>query len=150
MNRGVTVRPTLLSRLLLALFVIGAAGTLAELLLLEHVEDWRQLVPVVLLGLGLLVAAWHAWRPSSGTLRTVRGLGIAYVLSGLVGIWFHYSGNAEFELELAPETAGWALIRESLMGATPALAPGTMVWFGLLALLVATAARESVAASHQE
>lgn len=150
MNRGVTVRPTLLSRLLLALFVIGAAGTLAELLLLEHVEDWRQLVPVVLLGLGLLVAAWHAWRPSSGTLRTVRGLGITYVVSGLVGIWFHYSGNVEFERELAPETAGLALIREALMGATPALAPGSMVWFGLLALLVATAARESVAAPHQE
>jgi hypothetical protein len=144
------VEQTVFSRLLLALFLLGAAGTLAELLLLEHVEDWKQLVPVVLLGVGMLVAGWHAWRPSSVTLRTVGGLGIVYVVSGIVGIWFHYSGNAEFERELSPGTVGWDLVRESLTGATPALAPGTMVWFGLLALLVATAARVSVAAPTLE
>lgn len=144
------VQPTLLSRLLLALFVIGAAGTLVELLLLGHVEGWQQLLPVVLLAGGLVVAGWHAWRPASATLRTLRWLGVGYVLSGLVGIWFHYSGNAEFELELSPDTAGWRLIREALTGATPALAPGTMIWFGLLALLVTIAARETVAAPHRE
>lgn len=144
------VMPSRLSRLLLALFAVGVAGTLVELLLLGHVEGWQQLVPVVLLAAGLLVAGWHAWRPGSATLRTVRWTGIVYVLSGLVGVWFHYRGNAEFERELSPDAAGWGLVREALTGATPALAPGTMIWFGLLALLVTIAARATGAAPHQE
>mgnify|MGYP006969351544 CR=1 FL=1 len=142
--------PSVLSRLLLALFVIGAAGTLAELLLLGHVEGWQQLVPVVLLALGLVVAGWHGLRPSAGTLRAVRGLGIVYVVSGLVGVWFHYTGNAEFEREMAPDATGWGLFREAMTGATPALAPGSMVWFGLLALLIVTAARQRPAATSRE
>ena len=58
----------------------------------------------------------------------------AYLASGLVGLWFHYSGNAEFELEMYPSLSGWSLVREALSGATPALAPGTMIHLGLLGL----------------
>lgn len=123
--------------LLTLLLLAGALGTLVDLLLLGHVEGWQQLVPVVLLGLGVIVAGWHLAVPGSVTLRAVRGLGLLYVASGLLGLWFHYQGNAEFEREMAPDAAGWSLIKAALTGATPALAPGTMVWFGGLALIVA-------------
>ncbi len=39
-----------------------------------------------------------------------------------------------FELEMSPEVLGWALFREAIFGATPALAPGVMVQLGLLGL----------------
>lgn len=125
------------SRFLTLLLFVGAVGTLIELLLLGHVEGWQQLVPVVLLGLGGLVAGWHLWNGGSVSLRTVRWLGVAYVVSGLLGLWFHYVGNVEFERELSPDAAGWPLLKAALTGATPALAPGTMVWFGVLALVLA-------------
>jgi hypothetical protein len=126
-----------IGRLLTLILLVGVVGTLADLLLLGHVEGWQQLVPVVLLGLGVVVAPWHLLAPSSVSLRAVRGLGVLYVVSGLVGLWFHYEGNLEFEREMAPDAAGWPLIKAVLTGATPALAPGTMVWFGGLALVIA-------------
>jgi hypothetical protein len=125
-----------LSRLLTLLLLLGTAGTLLELLLLGHVEGWQQLVPVVLLALGALVTGWHMLTPGSVSLRAVRWVGGLYVASGLVGLWFHYVGNVEFEREMAPDAAGWLLIKAALTGATPALAPGTMVWFGALALVI--------------
>jgi len=116
--------------------LVGVIGTLADLLLLGHVEGWQQLVPVVLLGIGILVLGWHLVGKASVSLRAVRGLGVLYVVSGLLGAWFHFQGNLEFERELSPDVAGWPLIKAVLTGATPALAPGTMVWFGALALVI--------------
>lgn len=43
-------------------------------------------------------------------------------------------GNVEFELEMYPDLSGWKLFRDSMMGATPALAPGAMVQIGLVGL----------------
>ena len=60
---------------------------------------------------------------------------ILFVLSGVVGLWLHYHGNVEFELEMYPGLAGFELFRESVTGATPTLAPGTMLELGLLGLL---------------
>jgi len=123
-------------RLLTLLLLVGTAGTLVELLLLGHVEGWQQLVPVVLLAVGVAVTGWRLLAPGSVSLRAVRWLGVLYVASGLLGLWFHYVGNVEFEREMAPDAAGWSLIKAALTGATPALAPGTMVWFGALALVI--------------
>jgi hypothetical protein len=40
----------------------------------------------------------------------------------------------EFELEMYPSMAGFELVRESMSGATPALAPGTMLVLALIGL----------------
>lgn len=128
-----------LSALLLALFVVGSVGTLLELVLLEHIEDWQQWVPVVLLGWGAVLAAWLLWRPTRAGLRFLWWLGAMFIVSGAVGVWLHLAGNLEFERELSPDLAGWPLWKAVLAGATPALAPGTMVWFGALAMLAVRA-----------
>lgn len=60
---------------------------------------------------------------------------VAFVAAGLLGLYYHYTGNSEFELEMRPSMEGFELVWESLKGATPALAPGTLVQFGLLGLL---------------
>ena len=116
-----------LHRLLLLTFVLGCIGVGAELLLLEHFEDWRQVVPLVLLAVAPAAAAWDARTASSASDRGLRLLLAVMALSGVVGQVFHLQGNLEFERESDPAIGGWKLFAASMMGATPALAPGTMV-----------------------
>ena len=54
------------------------------------------------------------------------------IVSGGLGVWFHLKANFEFEMELHPSLEGWELLKESLSGAIPALAPGSMVALGLV------------------
>ncbi|NOT09829.1 MAG: hypothetical protein HOP28_16675 [Gemmatimonadales bacterium] len=103
-------------------------------MLLEHTDGFWQLVPLTLLGLALVVLVWHQVAPSAITVRAFQAVGCLFVLSGAVGVFLHYRGNAEFELEMSSGLAGWKLIWESLKGATPTLAPGAMLQLGLLAL----------------
>ena len=119
--------------LLILLFAMG--GILAELLLIEHVEDAWQIVPLVLLVIGFGALGWHARAPGIWSARTLRGVMTLFVVAGLLGILLHYRGNVEFELERNPGASRWALFREAMQGATPALAPGVMVQIGLLGLL---------------
>ncbi len=123
-----------LRSLLLAVLLFGVLGTLAELYLLEHYEDWWQLVPLLLLGVAAPVIA-RCWAiPSAATLRALQGLMLLLVIVGALGVYQHYSGNAEFELEMYPSRAGFELFWESLKGATPALAPASLSWLGLIGL----------------
>jgi hypothetical protein len=57
--------------------------------------------------------------------------------AGLLGMWLHYDSNVEFELEMTPSIGAADLFRESMTGAIPALAPGTMIQLGLIGLLSA-------------
>lgn len=120
---------------LLTLFVLGATGTGAELLLLGHTDDAWQWVPLVLLAAGLLTLGWRVVAPDTRGLRVFRAMMVLFVVSGVVGLWLHYDGNLEFELEMYPALRGFELFRESVTGATPTLAPGTMLGLGLLGLV---------------
>jgi hypothetical protein len=124
-----------LRRLLLALIVFGAVGLVAELLLLEHYESAWQFTPLVLLG-AVPVAAVLVWRrPSPATVRFFQVLMWLCVAAGALGVFLHYDGNVEFELEREPLLGGLALFWEAVRGATPALAPGAMAQLGLLGLV---------------
>lgn len=120
---------------LLVILIAGMIGTGVELLLLEHTEGVWQLVPLALLGAGLVVLLAHALRPGATTVRAVQLTMLAFVGSGLAGWLLHYSGNVEFELEMHPTAAGLGLFWEAIKGATPTLAPGTMIQLGLLGLV---------------
>ena len=122
-------------RLLLGALIVGVAGMGTELLLIGHVEGILQLTPVLLLALGLGVAGWHAWRARAASLRALQTTMVLFVISGLAGIILHYRGNAEFELEMYPTLGGIELVRETLTGATPVLAPGSMTLLGLVGLV---------------
>jgi hypothetical protein len=123
-----------LRTLLLVSLVVSVCGTLAELLLLEHCEDAWQWAPIGLLAATLVTLAWHALDRGPTSLNVLRGLMVISMASGLLGLWLHYSGNVEFELEMYPDLSGWKLFKDSMMGATPALAPGAMVQIGLVGL----------------
>ena len=126
-----------LRRLLLAVVLLGSAGLAAELVLLEHFEDWQQWVPFVVLGAALGTAALVVLRPGRRALAAFRAVMVASLAAGALGVWFHYRGNVEFELEREPSLRGLALFWEAMRGATPALAPGAMVQLGLLGLIAA-------------
>lgn len=121
-----------LSRLLLAIWVFGLLGVAAELVLLEHYEDVKQVVPFAVIVLCAVVGAWMAFRPGAGAERAFRLMLGLLALSGVLGVVFHYWGNLEFERERDATLSGLPLIWEVLTGATPALAPGTMVLFAFI------------------
>jgi hypothetical protein len=123
-----------LRRYLVAILLLGVVGLGTELLLIGHFEEWAQRVPMVLLPLGFAALAWHAVAGSPASVAVVRGLMAAFVLSGAIGVGLHYRGNEEFELEMYPSLSGFDLARQTLTGATPVLAPGSMALIGLVGL----------------
>ena len=125
----------ILRRGLLLIFVLGTVGLGTELLLLDHFEEWRQQVPLVLLALGLVLVAIRLFYRGEIILRLFRLTMLAFVLGGIVGLWFHFSSNMEFELEMYPTLTGLELLSKALGGAMPALAPGALVQLGLIGFL---------------
>ena len=130
--------PTILvtiRRLLLAILLIGMAGTTTELVLLKHDEEATQLIPLVLLGLAFLAIAWHAARPSLATMMTVQLMMVLFVVAGLVGMYLHYAANVEFQHEMDRSLSGMPLFWKVVAAkAPPALAPGSMSQLGLIGL----------------
>ena len=121
---------------LFAILLLGMIGSGAELILLDHTEDWRQWIPLILIGLGLLASGWHGLQSTARSVRVLRAIFIGFIASGLAGIYFHYQGSAEFKLESNPSLRGWPLFWAAVKGkAPPLLAPGAMVQLGLLGLL---------------
>ena len=125
---------TALRGFLLVLFLIGVVGIGAELLLLGHTEDFWQWAPLVLMAASLVTLGWRVVARGARSLRVFRITMLLFVVSGVVGVWLHYHGNAEFELEMYPALQGFDLFQESVTGATPTLAPGAMLELGLLGL----------------
>ena len=61
-----------LRRILLAVLFVGLLGTGTELVLLDHFEDRLQLIPLVLLGLGLVVLIWHVIHQGRASVRVLQ------------------------------------------------------------------------------
>jgi hypothetical protein len=116
--------------------LLGAAGLLVELALLEHYASFWQVVPLVVLALGLGTAVAVASRPAPGTIRIFRVAMAVLVITGALGVFLHYDENVSFERELSPDATGLDLVWMALRGATPILAPGAFVQLGLLGLIL--------------
>jgi hypothetical protein len=120
--------------MMLALVILGAAGLLIELALLEHFDSVTQWIPlallVVVLGAGLAVALKRAPR----AVRFFQVIMALCVVTGAIGVYLHYRGNVEFELERDGSLQGLRLFWEAIRGATPSLAPGALSQLGLLGL----------------
>ena len=133
-NRTASSTGSRLRNLTLLIFTVGTIGSMFDLMLLGHFEDTRQWPPLFLLPAGLVMLAWQRTQRGHLSTRIFQGFMVLFIVSGVVGIWFHYSGNAELELQIYPSMNGWRVVRESLLGPAPVLAPGTMVQLGLLGL----------------
>jgi hypothetical protein len=133
-----------LFRLLVAIWLFGLVGTTVELLFLEHIDGILQLIPLILLALAIIASGWYLARPDNASLAAYRATLGLLVISGFVGLYLHYRGNVEFEKEREPTIAGFQLIWEALRGATPALAPGTMIFLALIGYALTLARRPEI------
>jgi hypothetical protein len=124
----------IIRQFLLVILLIGIVGTVTELLLLEHFEDPPQWIPLALLVVGLVATLFRLFRPGRRSLRIFQGLMVLFIIAGAIGVLLHLRGNLEFEKEMSPELEGFDLFWKVITGATPMLAPGTMVQFGLIGL----------------
>jgi hypothetical protein len=124
-------------RVLLALVLLGIIGLTLELLLLEHTESVTQLMPFAVLGAGFAVSVKLAVRATRRSLRLFQAVMLLFVAAGLLGVYLHLRGNVLFEQETDPSARGLDLIRRSLQGGIPLLAPAAMAQLGLLGLAFA-------------
>ncbi len=109
-------------------------GMSLELVLLEHYDDFWQWTPFALFGTSTFALLWYGFSRHALAIRVFRTVMAAFIAGGALGVYLHYDSNAMFEREMSPEVLGWALFKEAIFGATPALAPGVMVQLGLLGL----------------
>jgi hypothetical protein len=124
-----------LRRLLGGILVLGMTGTLVELLLLRHVADTVQLIPIVLLGAGLAAVVWHAWSRSTASATVVRAVMVSCIAAGVAGVYYHFAANVEFQRETDASLRGSALVWRALEATVPpALAPAVMLQLGLVGL----------------
>jgi hypothetical protein len=123
-------------RSLLALLAFGLCASALDLVLLEHYEDWRQLIPFAVIALSLAAIGWYAAGGGAASIRALRWCMVASALSGLVGVVLHFRGNMSFQLDMDPAMGAWELFSKVMHAkAPPALAPGAMVQLGLLGLI---------------
>jgi hypothetical protein len=122
-------------RMLAVILLIGMAGTTIELLLLKHDEDAWQIVPLVLLGAGLVTVLWRMLSGSRASALVLRVLMVLFLAAGVAGIVLHYLANVEFQRETDPALSGRALLWSVLQAKVPpALSPGVMVQLALVGL----------------
>lgn len=125
-----------LRRLLLALLVLGLAGTVVELLLLGHDEDTKQVIPLASAAVTVLAVGWYLIRPCRNAIHAIRVAMVVLIATGAAGVVLHFSSNAEFQREVDPGVGGQALFWKVMRAkAPPALAPGVFVQLGLLGLV---------------
>jgi hypothetical protein len=127
---------SVLRNLLAVTLMVGIVGVAVELLLLEHFEEWQQWLPLAALGVGLVTLAGVVFSRSALLLKAHVLVMTGFLVTGVLGVYLHYSGNVEFELEMVPSMGGLELFKEAMTGATPALAPGAMALLGLIGLVI--------------
>ena len=134
-TRGTTVAQSL-RRGLLVLLALGLLGTAVDLVLLDHYEDVWQRPPLVLCVVSWLILLWMGLGGGRTAIRALRIAMVLCIVGGLAGLALHYNGNREFQHEIDPELAGWALFLKVVTAkAPPALAPAVMAQLGFLGLL---------------
>lgn len=122
---------------LMAIFLLAALGTAAELLLIGHTEGPWQLAPLILILMSLIAVVCHAAARRAATVRVFQATMVLFIASGAAGMVLHYQGKAAFKREINPDLAGMELFWEAISGSAvpPVLAPAMMTLLGLLGLL---------------
>lgn len=121
-----------LGRVLMVTLLFMMLGTAMELYLLDHYEDTLQLIPLLCIGLSLLVFIVLFFKKTKSLRLIFQILMGLTALSGILGAYLHFQANYEFEQEMKPTAGTWDLLTESLSGALPTLAPGSMIVLALI------------------
>jgi hypothetical protein len=145
MNEQLALRrlETFLHLLAAGLFVV----TIGELWAEEHYQSTLQLVPFALCGVGLLALLGLRLSPSRPMVLLVRALMIVLIAGSLLGIYEHVAGNLEFAREVRRRADTMTLIKATLHGGAPVLAPGI---FALGASITLAATYATTILAHRQ
>ena len=128
-----------LRRIVAALVAFGLIAIAAELVLIEHVENVSQLVPVIVLPVGAVLLGPVAVGAVPWNVVALRGVLAVVVLAGIAGVGLHVYESWQFQAEVDPSQRGvaraWAALRAQ---SPPSLAPGQIALLGLLGLAAAS------------
>src|SRR5688572_24284756 len=128
-------RLSTISTVILAVLIFGMAGLLTELALIAHYEDVAQWIPLALLATGLIALVVDLALARGWTQLFIQLTMVLIVAAGALGIYFHFQGSREFQLEMDPQMRGTTLVWHVLQAKSPpTLAPGSMVQLGILGL----------------
>jgi hypothetical protein len=137
---------TLLRWCFAGLAAAGVVGTAIELALSRHWRSTVQLIPWAALAAVVVGLLLLAVRPRRGTMRVVRGLALAVVLTSAFGIFEHTLANydaAPLDFRYTDRwatmstTSKWWTAASQTVGPSPTLAPGVLAQ-SALCLLFAT------------
>jgi hypothetical protein len=129
------VQLVIIRRVILAVLLLGMSGVLAELALIAHYEDVAQWIPIALLSVGLVVVVADLLLARPWTQLLIQLTMVLVVAAGVLGVYFHFHGSREFQLEMDPQMRGTALVWHVLRAKSPpTLAPGSMIQLGVLGL----------------
>src|SRR5262245_14744862 len=81
--------------IILVVIVMGLAGTGLELVFVDHFEGTAQWVPVVLICLAFLVLGTYGLVRAAALLRVFQAVMIMFIVSGIIGIGFHYQHDVQ-------------------------------------------------------
>jgi len=114
-------------------------GTIVELSQLNHVGEELQVVPFILLPLGILLGILMLFTKNP-TIQKVAIIGMWVVaVGGMIGMIVHVSGNLESVFEGGQKLAFGQMIKQAIGGRNPLLAPGTLTIGAAMILAVAYA-----------
>lgn len=128
---------TILKRIrtfLLGFSIFIFAGSVFELIFLNHTRETLQWTPFILSGVGILLAAWMLVKPTAQKVRIVRiGMWIV-LLGGIFGMGVHIFVNLEPFIEGGRSASFGQLITTAFGGRNPLLAPGVLSMAAVTAL----------------
>lgn len=123
-----------LRRFLLAVVAAIFAGSVFELILLEHYEETLQFIPFAVSGIGLIAVSIVWYAPGNRNLRILRWIMAGVALSSFVGMYLHFSGNLAFTREINPSYSLSEAIWPAMKGSYPLLAPGILFLAAVLGI----------------
>ena len=127
-----------LARLRQFLLIISAGVfvmTVTELFFLSHWSETIQFLPFALSGLGLITLTLAYFRPGHRTLNGMRWSMLVIGVCSFIGFYEHMKNNYGFWLEIKPNSSAWDLIKATLEGANPVLAPGILLLGAVIGLV---------------
>lgn len=108
--------------------------TVIELVFLGHWNKTIQILPFALSALGLIILALVHFRPNRIKLVIMRWSMTIIGVCCFIGFYEHMSNNYHFYLEVKPNAITWELIKATLEGGNPVLAPGILLLGAMIGL----------------
>jgi hypothetical protein len=141
-----------LVRLRFFLFVLAASlycGTIAELLAAKHYQSPLQFAPFGLCVLGLVTLALVWKRPEPRIAAAARFAMLVIAGGSLLGIYEHIAGNLSFVHEVRPHADGMTVLKATLQGGDPILAPGVLAVAAAVTILATFTSRVITSGSEE-